>query len=237
MSTNRKALEIIRKNIREHGSHIYQVLASSTPRHLYTIGLSETHGFELVLPGCMFFHDDIARDLFAGIIDHVRGNGRGHVEIDDCTFSMTGVHSSWVDLLMPGAVDYYSQSVPALQIIPEEQYRTNEIPDMSLEFDAKTALAWQWLKREWKYPVDSESVAVTDLDALAGDPITEVTRWEKTQWEMFSGPGPDMDPSIIRVVPLGTLLGLDPTLEPVTELDLGAGLWRDPPDGDWNKWG
>jgi len=146
MSTNSEALEIIRKNIREHGNHIYQVLASSTPRYLYTIGLSETHGFELILAGCMFFRDDEVPNLFAEIIDHVRETGRGNVEVDDCTFSMTDVDPSWVDLLMLGAVDYYSRNVPTLQIIPEEQYCTNEIPDMSLAFDAEIALAWQWLK-------------------------------------------------------------------------------------------
>jgi len=39
-----------------------------------------------------------------------------------------------------------------------------------------------------------------------------------------------------RVVPLGTLLALDPSLEPVMNLAIGEGLWRDGEHGPWNPW-
>ena len=41
----------------------------------------------------------------------------------------------------------------------------------------------------------------------------------------------------LRMVPLGTLLAIDPSLVPVVSLAMGEGLRRDPdPDSRWQPW-
>ncbi len=55
-SAKRKAaLEKIQQNISLHGHHIYVVGAGPDPRFAYTIGLSRSLGFELILAGAIFY--------------------------------------------------------------------------------------------------------------------------------------------------------------------------------------
>ena len=70
---------------------------------------------------------------------------------------------------------------------------------------------------------------------MRGGRITEAVRWEETEWELFAGAGPDVVEKDVRIVPLGVLLGVDPTLEEATYLDIGKGLWRDS-DSEWVTW-
>jgi len=72
---------------------------------------------------------------------------------------------------------------------------------------------------------------------LRGERVTEAARWESDQWELFAGPGPDVTPDQVRMVPLATLLAIDATLQPVVQLDVGRALWRDDQGGDWQAWG
>jgi hypothetical protein len=62
-------------------------------------------------------------------------------------------------------------------------------------------------------------------------------RWEEDEWEMFAGSGPDVEKNDIRVVSLGTILGIDSTLLSAVDLKIGEGLWRTDRDSDWNEWG
>ena len=39
-----------------------------------------------------------------------------------------------------------------------------------------------------------------------------------------------------RIVPLGTLLAVDPSLEPVMSLSIGKGLWRNADEIYWHQW-
>jgi hypothetical protein len=95
---------------------------------------------------------------------------------------------------------------------------------------------WQWLGQPWEYDVPQESMATTNLAALLGSPITELSRWEDNEWEMFAGPGPDVKPSDMRVVPLGTLIGHDPSLTSTLAAGIGSGYWRDSATSDWHEW-
>jgi hypothetical protein len=96
---------------------------------------------------------------------------------------------------------------------------------------------WKWLEIAWEFPVSPKSEAVTNLDALRGGTVTEVMRWEATNWELFSGAGPDVEKSDIRKVPLGILLGHDATLECIVNLEIGRGVWREGKDHEWHSWG
>ena len=128
-------------------------------------------------------------------------------------------------------------SVSALQIMPDEDHRTIDVPALERPWSAAAEPVWQWLREPWSYPVPRNSFATTHLDALRGERITEAARWEDEQWELFAGAGPDVPLDEVRVVPLGTLLAVDPALDAVTRLDVGRALWRDADDGDWNHWG
>ncbi len=51
-------------------------------------------------------------------------------------------------------------------------------------------------------------------------------RWEKDEWEIFAGAGPDITEPERRVVPLGVLLAADPSLVPLStsRLDVVFGV-------------
>jgi len=89
----------------------------------------------------------------------------------------------------------------------------------------------------WNYSVPEDSTVVSNINALLGDTITEVTRWENNEWEIFAGAGPDVKEDEMRIVSLGTILGKDKTLAPAINLDLGKGIWRESLESSWNKWG
>jgi len=57
----KQALDDIRENIVRSGYHVYLVFGGTTPRFAYTIGVSETLGFELVLAGAVFYMRDEVR--------------------------------------------------------------------------------------------------------------------------------------------------------------------------------
>ncbi|HUS33510.1 MAG TPA: hypothetical protein VMZ53_33640, partial [Kofleriaceae bacterium] len=59
-------------------------------------------------------------------------------------------------------------------------------------------------------------------------------RWEEDTWEMFAGSGGEIARGDVRVVPVGTLLGNDPSLKRAVELPIGSAIWRD--TGDWKDW-
>jgi len=139
---------------------------------------------------------------------------------------------------MLGVFDYYgTHEISAFQIIPDQNHSTLDIPNMSKKWDSSSEPVWQWLGREWDYAVPANSTIVTNIQALLGEPITEVMRLANNEWEMFAGPGPDVQRENMRVVSLGTILGIDKSILPATSLEIGKGLWRDSTDSDWNNWG
>jgi hypothetical protein len=136
-----------------------------------------------------------------------------------------------------GALDYYDrEEVSAYQVVPDEAHRTIDTPDLSRTWSASTEPAWRWLADEWSLPVPSTSHAVTNLDALRGARVTEVSRWEDDYWEAFAGSGSGLSEAEARVVPLGTLLGADDSTRRILDLEVGESIWRDPEGGDWNRW-
>jgi hypothetical protein len=239
----KSALELIRSNIAKHGHHIYLVQGSeAVPRYAYTIGLREPLGAELVFAGAaVFYADDVTR-----VINEVAGRLTAGTNPSETaftveplgTFSLQVVDASWASELLLGASDFYGvPTIPALQILPDEDHWTIDVPNLARAWSATAEPVWRWRREPWAYPVPRNSLATTNLDALRGGRITEAARWEEEQWELFAGAGPDVPPDEIRVVPLGTLLAVDQSLDAVTQLDVGRALWRDAEDGDWNRWG
>jgi hypothetical protein len=233
------ALNEIRERIAKYGFHTYVVTGGGTPHFGYTIGLTESLGAELVLPGTYFYElDDVSK-----VIKSVIGKLQSPVDwntpiVADSwgTFSLRKVHTSWATALMLGAFDYYpGRSIEAYQIVPDEAHWTIDVPNLAQPWSPSQAPGWRWLKEEWKYPVPKDSVALTDLNALRGGRITEVMRWEEDQWEIFAGVGPEIPESERRAVPLGVLLDADASLLPAVDLRVGMGFWRDDTP-EWQAW-
>ncbi len=233
------ALEQIQSNIDQYGHHIYIVSGETEPRFAYTIGLSQRFGTELILAGAIFYMLDDVRRIINDIavkLDSQRPIEQTFEAASCGTFSLGNVDASWASALMLGALDFYQTTeVPALQIIPDESHKTIDVPDLSNPWNPEKTPVWQWLYKPWEFSVPSTSTAVTNLAALRGERITEAVRWEEDGWEIFAGAGPDVTKEEIRVVPLGTLLATDQSLEPILNLPLETGLWRDE-TSEWHSW-
>lgn len=241
MSERDSALESIRSSISKHGYHVYLVAGGTIPRFAYTIGLSESAGCELIFGGGSFFTKKDVKaiiDAAASELKNLRSKDKWSLNIAPFgIFSLRAVDDSWSKQLMLGALDYYKTSnVHALQIAPGSEHQTADVPDMSQPWDADREPVWRWLHEKWQYPVPAHSNAVTNLGALRREKVTEAARWEEDQWELFAGNGPDIPESDIRVVPLGTLLAIDPSLDRVTKLEVGHALWRDESSLEWHNW-
>jgi hypothetical protein len=153
-------------------------------------------------------------------------------------FSLREIGSTWSHLMLLGVFDYYkTNEVKAFQIIPSLESYTIDIPDMREASNPESDPIWKWLKKEWDYPVPITSDAVTDIDALFGKPILEITRWEENEWEMFSTNVPDVDKEKCRVVPIGVLLGHDISLEIAFNLKVEKGAYRSNKTEIWQNWG
>jgi hypothetical protein len=234
------ALDRIRENIARSGHHVYVVSGGATPRFAYTIGISESLAVELILAGAVFYMKDEVLKIINGTAAQLKA--QRDREVFEVTgqglFTLRKADASWTTALMLGAFDYYQKrDIPALQIVPDEAYWTVDVPDMSVPWNATTAPVWRWLYEPWTYPVPKGSTTATNLAALRGNRITEVTRWEEDAWEIFAGAGPDVTEEQMRVVPLGTLLGTDPSLVAAVHLAIGDGLWRDAePGSEWHPW-
>ena len=238
--SKKRAFEQIRENISRTGHHIYVVSGAPTPRFAYSIGLSEAIGVELVFGGAVLYFSEevtkIVNDLAARL--KAERDRRRFEIVGYGSFTLRKVHSTWAKELMLGAFDYYKKrDIPALQIVPDKSHWTIDVPDMSVLWSAATEPVWRWLSEAWTYPVPQDSTAATNLAALRGDRVTEVMRWDEDEWETFAEAGPDVAKEDMRVVPLGTLIASDKSLEPAVHLRIGEGLWRDPdPNAQWDSW-
>ncbi|MGB6725831.1 MAG: DUF4262 domain-containing protein, partial [Terracidiphilus sp.] len=210
------------------------------PRYAYTIGLSPKLGYELVFAGGILFMYEEVGKIVSGIIEQLTINSTTQLSLHTVdpfgTFSFRKCDPSWTALLLLGAIDFYKQQdVPGVQIVPDDEHTTFDVPDMTVPWNPQAAPIWQYLSEPWTLPVPPTSHAVTDLAALRGSPVTEACRWEEDYWELFAGDGPDVPDEEKRVVGLGMLLAADPSLNAVLDLGLGDGIWRED-TFEWHIW-
>lgn len=235
--TNKEFLHIIRTNIDEIGYHLTLVNGGQHPDFSYSIGLTEKLGFELIIAGGGFISIEENESVFNCIFNKLKSGHLVDSEFflpNNDSYYLTKVDSSWIKKLMLGVYDYYNvNEIIAYQIIPED--RTMDTPLMSEPMIPKDPI-WKWLDINWDLDAPKNSYVITDIDSLKGKTIIELTRWEEHVWEMFSGAGPDVSENDIRTVPLGTILGIDSTLEVITKLTVGQGLWRDNKYSSWQDW-
>jgi Domain of unknown function (DUF4262) len=239
--SRKSLLKLIQSNIAQHGHHIYLISGGCLPRFAYTVGLSETLGAELLLAGAVIYSaEEVKR-----IINEVAVALSRHHDPQDLivvvdslgSFSLRKADDSWTTSIILGALDYYDKKmIPALQIVPDQDNWTIDIPDMSKPWSITAEPIWQWLHESWDYSIPSNSVAITNLRALRGEKITEAVRWENDQWELFVGAGTDVSKEEMRVVPLGNLLAMEDFPEFILSLQVGSGLWREAAGFSWQPW-
>lgn len=232
----------IRLNIDSHGYHVNIVSGGQEPRYAYTIGLLPKFGFELIFAGGVYFLKKDLYTIFESIVNSLEKDlnpDELYVKLGNSgDFKLRKVHSTWSDLTMLGVKDYFDiENFNSMQIIPDIDHWTLDIPDMTKKWESKSETIWKGLSDDWNYEAPNSSNIVTNIDALKGETITEVMRWESDEWEMFAGPGPDVEKDQIRVVPLGVMIGIDSTLTKSLELEIGKGIWRDDKSDKWTDWG
>jgi hypothetical protein len=227
----------IRVEIATSGQYAALVQDGQTPRVGYTVGLTEADLPEVVLAGGMaLLAKPVLRTLKAAAV--VSRAGRladgGFLDLPGVgSLRAFAVHPSWARLLLGRARDFYARDdIPALQLVPDGDLRTVEVPDMSVAWDPEREPIWRWLVERWESDLPPDALVVCDLDALRGTPIAQAARWEDAQWQMFTATTGEVSPDLVRVVPLATLLTIDPSLEPVTRLRVGDAIVREPP-GPW----
>lgn len=245
-SERHRMLERIRSNIHNHGRHIYAVAAGSSPQFLYTIGLYEKSGLELLFAGGALFEKRAIASVLnraAHLIEEGEDPSTLRMEINELgPLRCVKVDQSWVSRLLLGALDYYDRpELPVWQLVPEDAEKASiDIPDTALPFSETAHPVWRWLDKDCPDDLCRDFVAVTDLDMLLGYAASEVMRWEASEWEIFSGEKPECESATYRV-PLATLLAFDTSLLPALDLAVGRGLIREfnseGSAGPWEPWG
>lgn len=238
---NINMLEKIQSNIETFGHHIHLVFGGPSPRFAYTIGVSQELRVEIIFAGASYYSTEDVNQIVNFIVAKIKTEKSWHklnFEINSLgSFSVHAVDASWSKMMMLGAYDFYkTENIQSLQIVPDKKHWTIDIPDLTKPWSCFSQPLWKWLGESWKFSVPDHSTTITNLAALKGELITEAMRWEEDQWELFAGAGPDVKKEDIREVSLGTLLAIDSSLTPITELDIGQGLWRDPDELKWNTW-
>ncbi|MBS1665193.1 MAG: hypothetical protein JST68_29375 [Bacteroidetes bacterium] len=66
--------------------------------------------------------------------------------------------------------------------------------------------------------------AIANIEALQGQVITELNRWEEVEWEIFTDSEAAERRDDARVVSLGAIIGIDETLLAALNLDVGKGI-------------
>ena len=233
-------LQLVRENIKRNGYHITFVRDGQNPNFSYTIGLNEIFGFELVIAGG-YVTVKLYEDLFNTVVSGLRLGFSPESNEFKSSFEywenigLRQVDESWSKLTTLGVNDFYKDNTILIYQLYPKNYTFIDIPDMTKKWDRLDPI-WRWLGLEWHGKIPISSYAITNLEFLKGGRITEVMRWEDGYWEMFVGPGPDVLDKDVRVLPISTFIGVDPTLDVVLSLPEGDGIWRDSEDLEWHDW-
>lgn len=234
-------LDLIGAHISNKGYHLTTVMGNSQlPRFSYTIGLTNMFEYELIFAGGIIYLKDDLMSIFDFIIKTLKSDiTASKFEIEQLgSFTLRSVDTSWSELTLLGAYDFYNTNkIQTFQIVPDKKHYTFDIPDMSKKFVANSEPIWHYLIDDWDYQAPKNSTVTTNLKALFGERITEVMRWEEDEWEMFVGNPSEESEENMRVVSLGTIIGIDQSLLCSLDLDVGVGIWRDSTKLKWNKWG
>lgn len=233
-------LRLIKYNIENYTYHQYFISGGSLPRYVYTIGLHETLGYELIAAGLGYYQDEdigLILDSAVKFLQSSHSDLSSSFEFGGARFIFRPVDEGWSRLLLLGALDYYDISgVKAYQLIPDRGCATVDVPDLAVPPQTVIDGPWQWINKLWPFEVPEDSRVITNVKALQGEVVTECMRWEIDEWELFAGAAPDIDSDALRTISLGAMLGIDRSLEAVVALSVKTGLWRKSAEDGWHEW-
>lgn len=214
-----KLLRRISENIREHGYHVYLISAGATPRYVYTIGLNEKIGFDLIFAGGLNFSASSVKEVVERafrILERASGVPKT-LEIPGYgCFDLARASDAWVQAIALGALDFYgSEKVEMVQLIPPRAKLTIDVPRMDSPVAPQSQRGWRWLAEPWPYSLSIDSSVAIDLEALFGRDIVYVSRWPDDEWEMFAGDPESVSEQCMRVVNFSFVLAIDPTIEAI----------------------
>jgi hypothetical protein len=141
-----------------------------------------------------------------------------------------------VKRLVVHAAKYYERpAVDAVQAVPSAGWI--DIPRTSLPLDVSIERPWRWLDDEWPFACSPRTRVFTDLRVLRGRPIVEVIHEREAggldSWTMRANATAAVAEAEGRVVPMGTVLAIDPTVALTLYLEPGEFAVRDAPQADW----
>jgi len=200
------ALQLIGSNIARHGHHVYVVSNGPIPRFAYTIGVRNSTGAELVLGGSIIYHYDEVIQIINDIASKLR-RGLTPASKFECdmkgAFTLGAVHPSWASKLFLGAFDYFeTKEVAALQILPDQDHWTIDIPDMR---GGRITQVARWEADQWEAfagspPETEDEARVVPIGTLIGadESLSRMTRlsvgegiWrdEESNWQPWGSSG------------------------------------------------
>jgi hypothetical protein len=232
------------RRIERDGYVLYWVFGGPTPSWYYTVGLGAEGAVpELVVAGTTVLLRDDLQIALGDLADRVRSSGTrletgGAVEAGALgTVGLRSVHPTWSAHLLLGAADHHrGRAFDALQLVPTVTFV--DTPDLSQTYDADREPAWRWLTEPWPFSLPTEALAITDLGALHGDPVTVVNHHRddaEAPWEFYSGTKTPAE-AAMRLVPVGTLVAIDPTLSDALELEPGTWAERESETAPWEAY-
>lgn len=228
----------VSRTVAKHGFQLTAVGPSAVPKYVYTIGLAESFGFEFLLAGAALLSVAEITKILTQLSQSVLTNVNGSIdELPSQVSSLGEVHPSWSDQLMLGATSFHHRAVPALQPILVSSLETIDIPVASEPYSEESAPVWKWLTKEWDLAIAKSTMVMTNREALKGEPIVEVSRWDDDAWELMADSDEKPTMENCRAVPLATLLGFDSSLHGVLALPAGRSLRRESRALPWRAWG
>lgn len=239
MNDKNKYFTLIESNIKKCGYHVYVVKDNGPlPRFSYSIGLTQEIGKELILAGALLYSDEEIKVIINEIVVEIKNNINSDRIITSLgVFTLKKVDITWSEKLMLGVFDYYNVStVNALQIIPQNEYLTIDVPDLSKKYNPSLEPIWKWLTKDWNFSIPSTSICVTDLDALQGKCIIQAIRWEENYWEIFSKLSSEIIQENTRFIPIGILLVADKANEVFADLVINQAVSRINSNHEWEFW-
>jgi len=226
--------------IRRTGLFSLGVVAGPTPTWRYTVGLTEAGLPEVLIAGSAAYRDAtldaLLRSVGTGLLTGAHRTDARGLRVEGVDFDLMPVHVSWAKCLVVHAASYYERPVvDAVQAVPSAGWI--DVPRTSLPLDLSIERPWRWLDDEWPYACSPRTQVFTDLQVLGGHPIVEVIHEREPggldSWTMRA---PAVAEDEGRIVPMGTVLAIDPTVALTLDLEPGEFAVRDAPQTDWQTW-
>jgi hypothetical protein len=138
-------LQKIRSDIERYGQTIALISGGPLPRYAYTIGLRDAVGFELMMPGALCYAAKEVQQIVNTFAAALRTDPTlSSLEVPTVgSFALRPAHDSWVRSMALGALDFYDvDTVSGVQIVPDADHRTIDVPDMEQVWTPSREPVW-----------------------------------------------------------------------------------------------